>query len=93
MSEHFDDHEVFGEDVCVSESAVPGGEAKRAKKAHCLKIKEDRETVEQNRSFYRPPKPKVEDLLPLSLKFVGFDANGISIEEVMGHVFLLCKNK
>ena len=86
MTEHFDDDDILGEGVCVSEIAVPGGEAKKAKKEHCLKIKADRETDEYNRSFYRPPKRKVEDLLPLSFKFVGFDANGIPVEEVMGHV-------
>ena len=86
MSEHFDPDDIFGESICVSEIAVPGGEAKKAKKEHCLKIKADRETDEYNRSFYRPPKRKVEDLLPLSFKLVGYDANGIPVEEVMGHV-------
>ena len=44
MSEHFDDDDdVLGEGVCFSEFAVPGGEKKKAKKEHCLKIKADRE--------------------------------------------------
>ena len=86
ISENFDDDDILGKGVCVGETAVPGGEAKKAKKEHCLKIKADRETDECNRSFDRPPKRKVEDLLPLSFKFVGIDANGIPVEEVMGHV-------
>ena len=86
MSKHFDDDDIFDEGVWVSKIAVPGGEARKAKKEHCLKIKGDLETDEYNRSFYRPPKRKVEDLLPLSFKFLGFDANGIPVEEVTGHI-------
>ena len=48
MSEHFDDDDILGEGVCVSEIAVPDGEAKKAKKEHCLKIKADREADEYN---------------------------------------------